>query len=486
MKILQSKNSIVKSVNPVVLLLTEESIQKHTIYKALVKAVPDSFKAKEKQFYVAETDQPPKFVVLLGLGKTSDIIIEKIRKAGASAVNVEKSIGFVKFSVYVESINSLPEHDVSKALSEGIVLGNYKFDKYKTKEKDSGEKIIEQVELYTLADFKPVIEAARVCDIVNESRDTANEGADIMTPIEIAAIAKSIAGKYSSVTCTILDKKQMEKMSMNLILGVSRGSEYDPVLVILEYKGAGNEKPVALVGKGVTFDSGGLNLKPSGYIENMHTDKSGAITVLYTIKAAADIGLKCNIIGVLPCCENMIGSKAQKPGSIIKSYSGKTVEIGNTDAEGRLILADAFSYTVDKLKPETIIDIATLTGSCMVTFGEHVAGMISTDEKLAKDIFDAGQKTYERVWQLPLYKEYEEEMESEKADIKNIGSKDRYAGTITAAAFLKAFTKDKPWAHLDIAGTATTDKQKSYISAGATGFGIRLFIEFLKAREKKK
>jgi leucyl aminopeptidase len=269
-------------------------------------------------------------------------------------------------------------------------------------------------------------------------------------------------------------------MGLNLLLAVGRGSSYSSRLIILEYdnnKSSGEH--IVLIGKGITFDTGGLNLKLSTHILDMKCDMAGAATVLGMLKTASELKIKKNIAAIIPTCENMIGPNAYKPGDIIKSYSGKTVEVIDTDAEGRLVLADAITYAVKHLKPTYILDFATLTGSIIRTFGGFVTGLFSNNDLLAEKIFHAGEMTYERVWRLPVYDEYKELMKGEFSDLKNI-SKEEYAGAITGAAFLEEFVEKIPWAHFDIGGSAFFDKQKFYIPKGGTGIGIRLFVELLR------
>jgi leucyl aminopeptidase len=270
---------------------------------------------------------------------------------------------------------------------------------------------------------------------------------------------------------------------MNALLGVAAGSHQPPKLIILEYAGGKKgDAPIALVGKGLTFDSGGISMKPAEKMDEMKTDMSGGAAVMAVIMAAADLKLPVNIVGLVPATENMPGGSALKPGDILKSYSGKTIEVLNTDAEGRLILADALSYA-SKYKPAAIIDIATLTGACIVALGDDVIGMLGTDEQLKKEINQAAQTTGELVWELPLWESYSELIRSDIADYKNSGG--RTAGTITAAAFLGKFVGDYPWVHLDIAGPAWTAKDKAYIPRGASGVTVRLLVEYLQNRLNK-
>jgi leucyl aminopeptidase len=303
-----------------------------------------------------------------------------------------------------------------------------------------------------------------------------------MTPSIMALKAREIARKQN-VTCIVLDKAKMKELGMNSLLGVAQGSNEEAKFIILEYSGAKkNEAPVVLVGKGLTFDSGGISIKPAEKMDEMKSDMSGGAAVMGAVMAAADLQLPLNIIGLVPATENMPGSKAYKPGDIFKSYSGKNIEVINTDAEGRLILADALTYAA-KYKPAAIIDIATLTGACIIALGDDVIGMLGTDDKLKGEINKAAENTGELVWEMPLWECYHEQIKSDIADYKNSGG--RAAGTITAAAFLSKFVGDFPWVHLDIAGPAWSSKDKPYTPKGASGVAVRLLVEFLRNRVQK-
>jgi len=294
--------------------------------------------------------------------------------------------------------------------------------------------------------------------------------------------ARKIA-KRKNVSCRVLEKGKMKALGMNALLGVAAGSHQPPKLIILEYKGGKKgEAPIAFVGKGLTFDSGGISIKPAEKMDEMKTDMSGGAAVMAIVMTAADLKLPLNIVGLVPATENMSGGGALKPGDILKSYSGKTIEVLNTDAEGRLILADALSYA-SRYKPAAIIDIATLTGACIIALGEDVIGMLGKDDQIKKEIGAAAYTTGERVWELPLWDSYSEMIKSDIADYKNTGG--RVASTITAAAFLSKFVGDYPWVHLDIAGPAWTTKDKPYIPKGASGVPVRLLLEYLQNRAKK-
>ena len=302
---------------------------------------------------------------------------------------------------------------------------------------------------------------------------------NICTPSYLAAKALALGKSHKSIKSTVLEEKDMQKLGMGSLLSVTRGSEQPAKLITLEYHGAAKtQKPIVLVGKGITFDTGGISLKPGAEMDEMKYDMCGAASVLGTMQAIADMGLKLNVVGVIPTCENMPSGKATKPGDIVTSMSGQTIEILNTDAEGRLILCDALTYS-KKFDPDTVIDIATLTGACVIALGHVASGMFANEDKLAKELIAAGEQSHDRIWQLPLWEDYQPLLDSNFADMQNIGG--RAGGTITAACFLARFTKDYRWAHLDIAGTAW----KSGKEKGATGRPVPLLTQYLINRTTK-
>ena len=302
------------------------------------------------------------------------------------------------------------------------------------------------------------------------------------TPTTLANFAKNMS-KKNKMKCNIISEPELQKKGFGGISAVGRGSKNQPKLIILEHnKGPRNVKPIVLVGKAVTFDTGGISLKPGAAMDEMKFDKCGGCTVLGIMKAVSELKLPINVVGIVPSVENMPGGEAYRPGDIIKLYSKKTAEILNTDAEGRLILADALSYGEKHYSPKTIIDFATLTGACIVALGTNVAAIVSNDEKLSKRIMDSSKRTTEEVWELPLNQDYMDMIKSDVADMKNVGI-GRAAGTITAAAFLKNAIEKTPWTHIDIAGVAwtqTATKEKPYNPKGATGFGVRLILDYLQ------
>jgi len=309
------------------------------------------------------------------------------------------------------------------------------------------------------------------------TRDLVNEPPSIMNSEQMVKEAKKLNKK---IKVQVLENKELQKLGMNAILAVNAGSKSGAKLIIMKYNGGGKRK-LALVGKGITFDSGGLDLKPSKHMLDMKMDMAGAATVMGTMKAAAELGLKVNLIGVLPVTSNMVGAGAYKPGDIITTYSGKTIEVQNTDAEGRLVLVDAISYTVEKFKPDMLIDLATLTGAAVVALGHEATALVGTERGIIKDLIAAGDYTYERAWELPLYKEFQDYIKGTISDFKNLGGPTgSEGGTVTAAALLHEFVKPTPWVHMDIAGTAWFVENREYVKKGATGQGVRLLIKFLE------
>lgn len=431
---------------------------------------------------------PAKRIALIGLGKQKEFDLEKLRSAFASIMRHLRGMNIKEAATSI-GLNLLhgKKEQIVQAAVEGAMLGLYQYTPYKTVGR---EDIKEMEELNIIADAKDfaLIESAvkktrMITDAVYYVRDLVSAPSNEMTPTILAQKACEIAGR-KNVSCRVFDKNEMKKMGMNALLAVASGSHEEPKFIILEYKGGGKkDAPVVLVGKGLTFDSGGISIKPADKMDEMKTDMSGGAAVIGAIMAAADLQIPLNITGIIPATENMPGGCAYKPGDIIKSYSGKTIEVLNTDAEGRLILADALAYAAG-LKPEVIIDMATLTGACIIALGDEVIGMMGTDEKLKKEIEKAAQSSGELVWELPLWDMYHEQIKSDIADYKNTGG--RPAGTITAAAFLSKFVGDTPWVHLDIAGPAWTTKDKPCIPKGASAVPLRLLVEFLKSRVHNK
>ncbi|HEY2810894.1 MAG TPA: leucyl aminopeptidase [Rhabdochlamydiaceae bacterium] len=425
-----------------------------------------------------------KRALLLGLGKQSECSSESLRKAYAYAV---KAVGCKRLSSVNFLLPSLLHKEPAKyhrAIFEGVLLAAYSFDQLKGESlKELKEHHLHKV-CFCGASSKEKEQLERTEAItasVNFVRDLVNRNADDKHIGTLAHIAKELEKQSKKIKTTLLDKKHLEQLEMGLLLAVGRGAAREPMLAIIEYQGDPHSKDVtAVIGKGITFDTGGLNLKPTGSIEAMKCDMAGAAATLGVMRAAAQLELKVNLLGVLALAENAIGPNSYKPGDVYRSYSGKTVEISNTDAEGRLVLADAISYVQEKYKPNRIIDMATLTGGIVIALGESATGLFSTDTSLAHALEKAAERTDERVWRMPLYPEYKAMLKSSIADLKNSGGK--LASPCSAAAFLQQFVKIPSWAHLDIAGTAYLSdlKHTPYHSTPATGVGVRLLIDFLE------
>ena len=444
-----------------------------------------------------------KRVVLVGLGKRSDGSLEKLRRALGAAAKAVREVGAKSFSTAVldaippragveangarGSRSGEPEQE-AQAMIEGALLGLYQFNIYRTEGNGTDKKITSITFVVDGQARKRQVEhAVRWGQTIAEAtmfvRDLCNHPANVVTPTYIANEATKIA-RASQVRCTIFDRRQMQRIGMGALLGVARGSHEPPKFIILEYRGGPkNQRPIALVGKTVTFDSGGISIKPADNMDHMKADMTGGAVVLAALRTAAQKRLPLNIIGIIPATENMPGGSATKPGDVLTSLSGKTIEVINTDAEGRLILADGLTYAT-RYNPSVLVDIATLTGACVVALGNVAIGVLGNNEALVQELKDAGEESGERAWQLPLWEDYYDSIKSDVADVKNTGG--RPGGTITAAAFLSKFIGKAVWAHLDIASTDWSDNEKAYISKGATGVGARLLIQFLRNRARPR
>ena len=413
-------------------------------------------------------------LIIVGIGK--DAAAETLRRAAASAVRSAIKHELSSLTVVVPDMDNLAAETSLRSAAEGILLGNYSFDRYKAKKK----KLLAEAAFVSSAKNAAVVlkDVQSVCDNTLLCRDLVNGTSEEVTPEAIAALAKRIA-KSSKLKCDIISGKKIGRLGMGLFEAVSRGSIHEPQLIMLSYKGDPTSKETtALVGKGITFDSGGYNLKPTGHMEDMRCDMAGAAAVLYAIDAVAKLRLKKNVTAYLAVCENMIGSKAYKPGDVFTAYDGTTVEILSTDAEGRLVLSDTIAYAVKNHKPARIVEASTLTGACVTTFGELYAGLLTKDAMLRAKLEEAAASTGERLWALPLDSDYEKDLESDIADMRNINP-ERKAGTIAGGIFLSRFAKETPFAHLDIAGTAWISKDRGVNPKNATGFGVRLLAEFV-------
>jgi leucyl aminopeptidase len=429
-------------------------------------------------------------ILLVGLGKEEEFTIERLRQAaGVSCKEARKNKASKICSLLLNTQRKgLARNLLAQAAVEGSILSQYRFTRHKTENEKS--KTVEEITFLSIRDDKndkvlagAVDSAKKICEAVALARDLISQPGNYATPTFLADEAKKMA-LASGIKCKILNRKNMEDLGMGGVLGVAQGSEEEPKFIVLEYwRGSKKDAPVVLVGKGLTFDSGGVSIKPGQGMEEMKTDMSGGAAVIGALKAVSDLKLKLNVVGLIPATENMPDGKAIKPGDVLTTMSGKTIEVINTDAEGRLILSDALGYA-ERYKPSAVIDIATLTGACFTALGQHASGLMGTDKELMDSLVAAGETVGERLWPLPLFDEYDEQIKSDVADMKNIGG--RGGGAITAAAMLKKFTSKYKWAHIDIAGTAWIDKDKPYIPKGAVGVGVRLFLQFLREFEVKK
>jgi leucyl aminopeptidase len=426
---------------------------------------------------------PAKRLLFVGLGKKTSLTLDAIRQAMGHAIKRVRQAKAGSCTAVMPAITPRGHspQDVVQAMAEGAILGNYQFTAYRS---DNGTPI--DVERMTVlctqkAQLRQLTEGIRRGVATAEAtvlvRDLCNHPSNVMTPSRIANEAKKVA-KEEALTLKILEQRDMEQLGMGALLGVARGSHEPPKFIILEYNGSKkkDERPVVFIGKTVTFDTGGISLKPAENMEHMKADMTGGAEVLASVRAAARLRLPLRLISILPVAENMPGGRAMKPGDIVKTLSGKTVEVQNTDAEGRLILADALAYA-QRYNPAALVDIATLTGACVVALGQFAIGMFGTDEKLKAQIRKSGQTAGERVWEMPLWDEYFEQLRSDVADMRNIGG--RGGGMITAALFLSKFAGDGPWVHIDIASTDWSERERAYIPKGPTGIGTRLLIQYL-------
>jgi leucyl aminopeptidase len=479
----------------------DQSMHKH--YRALFEqfwgVIPPpfltkAFTGKEDQAFVFyPPSAEPQATILVGLGAQNSLGLERLRRVAAKAVKLASQLQVRSIELHLPShkhlagiapgLPTLSYGEIGMALAEGALLASYRFDKYLTPKQPP------PVELQSVA---LVCDAARHVDQLTSgirkaeiiaravylARDLANAPGNEIYPGSLAQCARAV-GRDCKLKVKVFDEKAIRTLNMGGLLGVGQGSAHPPRFIVMEHKPGGRKRPAAtvvLVGKGVTFDSGGISIKPSANMAEMKMDMSGAAAVLGTMKAAAALKLPVHLFGLIPAAENLPGGRALKPGDILKHHNGKTSEIDNTDAEGRLILADALSYA-SRFKPDLVIDLATLTGAVVVALGHYATGMLGNSPKAMDKLRESGARTYERVWELPMFEEYEKLIKSDIADVKNVGG--RWAGAITGAFFLKKFIGDYPWVHLDIAGTAILEEAQDYIPRGGSGVGVRLLIDLL-------
>lgn len=422
----------------------------------------------------------PKHVMVLGMGKKSELTLDRICALSAIAMRKAQKRHMKSVATIISNLNS-QKYDLqitAQSVVEGAILGTYQFNYYKTDQSNTDiieDFIILQNEVENNTIITQGIQRGKIiAESVNQARDLVNHPAIYMTPTKMATHAQLIA-EQNNFEIQILDSVAMEKESMHALLSVSKGSSQPPKMIVLKYIGdPNNQHLTAFIGKGVTFDSGGISIKPSLNMGEMKSDMAGGATVLGTMLGIGKLKPKVNILGIIPCTENMPSGNAYKPGDVISSMSGKTIEIITTDAEGRLILADAITYA-QQLGATQIIDVATLTGACVVALGTITSGIVSNNKDLCSQVLAAAAHAGEKMWELPNFAEYKEQIKSDIADLKNSGG--RMAGAITAGLFIAQFVNEIPWVHIDIAGTADSDKNSGYLVKGGTGVGVRTLIQ---------
>jgi leucyl aminopeptidase len=424
-------------------------------------------------------------VLVAGLGDAAGIDAERVRSATATAARRARALadGAIDVAIAGAPLDGLDETDVAQAVAEGLTLGLYRFDRHRRPEEAprsiSGATVLG-------ADAAAVAEGVRrgviLGEATNFARDLANEPSNLLTPTEMAARAQTLA-RETGLEFQVLDESDAAALGMGSFLGVAKGSHEPAKLIVLRHRGGGDEPGLGLIGKGVTFDTGGISLKPSASMVSMKQDMSGGAAVIAALGALARLQAPINVTALVPATENMPGGSAIKPSDVLTAMNGKTIEVLNTDAEGRLILADALCYA-NHLGLTPLIDVATLTGACAVALGTTTTGLMTNDDALGAEVIAAGAASGERIWPLPMFEEYGELIKSRVADVKNVGG--RYAGAITAAKFLQVFAGDTPWAHLDMAGTDDADKDRGTTVKGATGVPVRTLVRWALARARQQ
>lgn len=469
----------------VVPVCEDRQIHSDATVKTMIDAVTTMAAFKGKKGQHTSLIQPAGTTVtrvfFFGLGKAAALKADSFRAFAGKAVKTCIDAGLTAMTVATPSAGlvNLNARTLFQALMEGACLGNHIFDRYKQEQEKS--PITSATLMATAAQkraYAGLIDGVTaVCQAGLITREWVTTPANHKQPETLAKMIQEAATAVG-LKVQVRDHRWLEKQQFGAMLAVAQGSSAKPCLVTVEYAPAAAAKTVVLVGKGVTFDSGGLNLKPSGGIETMKMDMAGAAAVAGTLLAVARLRPRVKVVGVMPLVENMPSGTAIRPGDIIRSYTGKTIEIGNTDAEGRLILIDAMAWAIRHYRPETLIDLATLTGACVVALGEKIAGLFSNDPALADAILASADKTHERCWRLPLPEDYKELLKNDFADLNNVGP-NRWGGAITAALFLSEFVGETRWAHIDIAGPAWAKKASEYCGAGGTGFGVRLLCDWI-------
>jgi leucyl aminopeptidase len=430
----------------------------------------------------------PDRALLVGAGPRGELEAARLREAGGHAARQARQLGITELSLWLSPAwlgDDLDAEMAARAMVEGLVLAGWRFDELRSEPAEDDERPGLAGLTVAVSDESAqgaAAAGARIGHVLascqNYARELAVRPGNIVTPRYLAGEAERL-GKDLGLKVTVLDADQIKEEGMAALMSVAAGSDEEPRFIAIEYDPLPGRQPIVLVGKGVTFDSGGLSLKTAQGMETMKYDMSGAAAVLGAIRAIAELELQAHVVGLIPAVENLPSGRALKPGDVIGSHSRKTIEVLNTDAEGRLILADALNYA-GRYEPEALVDAATLTGACVIALGHEAIALMGNDQDLIDELRAAGERSGERVWPLPLWDEYREQLKSDVADIKNTGG--RPAGTITAGIFLREFVGSMKWAHLDIAGTAWAEKAGPYQPAGPTGVGVRLFTEWVRSR----
>ncbi len=425
----------------------------------------------------------PERILLVGTGKKEEVTPEILRRIAGKAVRVAEGMKLSSLSFWLDPAASVPEGTFAQAVTEGIVLAAWSFRELKGDDDESPHVEVEALSLISQGNEEEVRRGLLIglaqARGENLARTLQCRPGNVATPTHLGEEAKRL-GKELGLNVTVFGPKEIEEEGMGALLAVAQGSDEPPQFIILEHRGGEkDDAPLVLVGKGLTFDAGGISIKPASGMEDMKFDMSGGAAVIGAMQAVAELSLPINVTGIVPSSENLLNGKAVKPGDVIHTREGKTVEVINTDAEGRLILADALSYA-QTLQPAAIVDCATLTGACVIALGHHAAAVLGTDDGLVQELREAGDRSGERCWPLPLWDEYREQLNSTVADLKNVGG--RSAGTITAATFLKEFVGETKWAHLDIAGTAYGEGKVSYRRKGGYGSPTRTLLEWIRSR----
>jgi leucyl aminopeptidase len=425
----------------------------------------------------------PARVILLGVGTAGKVDAEGVRRMAGRAVRAAEKLRLASVSILLDGLDAVAAEQRAQAAAEGAGLATWRFDELKSEDAEDPVVVVEAVDLLgqsaTQGYAEGALAGAAIARGANFARTLQQRPGNVATPTHLADEAVRMAGAHG-LEVTIFDEARMRDEGMHALLSVTRGSDEEARFIILEHRGGpDDEAPLVLVGKGLTFDTGGISLKPPAGMEEMKYDMSGGAAVIGAMQVIAELGVRANVVGLVPSSENMPSARATKPGDVISSLAGKTIEVINTDAEGRLILADALAWGV-RLKPAAMVDCATLTGSVIIALGHHAAAVMGTDDGVIEELRAAGDASGERCWPLPLWDEYRKQLDTPNADLQNVGG--RPGGSITAGAFLREFVEDVPWAHLDVAGTSWGDGSLSYQRKGALGFPTRLLVEWVRSR----